>query len=312
MSLRIDTAELIAGALVIGDVGLGVRGDAIPPAGLHGASYLANDADPGDEAKEFRGHIVTPPAVGTFFAWEDGTFTLTGAPDGSYTFSYRLFVDGVDLGTATATVLVGGVTGVVGSAAGVSAVVGTGSVSGVVTTPQPGSITGTAGGSGAVVGIGSVGGTITNPLPAGITGSAECIGSVAGVGAATGVVSSSGDQPTSAPPGFTLLAPEDQTANIGGFDFKDPLEEVTIAFEFKRRTTTPLSPLLTLAQVSGPDDDNTAAMLFGPPAVVGSKVLHRVRRGVHGANYLVRCIASAPNGDVYVMSGVLPVKARSY
>lgn len=111
MSLRIDTTELISGAYVIGDVGLGVLGSDVPSEGEHGASYLYNDLTlPDDADKEIRGLIVTPPSAGTFYAWEDGSFSLTGAPDGEYTFVYRLYVDGADLGTATATITIGGST----------------------------------------------------------------------------------------------------------------------------------------------------------------------------------------------------------
>lgn len=188
MSLRIDITELIAGALVIGDVGLGVRGDAIPPAGLHGASYLANDVDPGDEAREFRGLIVTPPAAGVFYAWEDGAFTLTGAPDGSYTFTYRLFVDGADLGTATATVLVGGVSGVIGSVTGLGLVSGYGAMTGTVSDPVPGSVTGYVAGTGLVVGGGAVSGGVSDPAPSGVTGSITGAGAVLGVGAVVGIL----------------------------------------------------------------------------------------------------------------------------
>lgn len=110
MSLRIDTAELISGAYVVGETGLGVLAENIPSSGLDGASFLYNDLSlPADNGKEIRGLIVTPPASGTFFAWEDGSFTLVGAADGSYTFVYRLYVDGVDQGTATATITVGAV-----------------------------------------------------------------------------------------------------------------------------------------------------------------------------------------------------------
>jgi hypothetical protein len=108
VSLRIDTAELISGAYVIGETGLGVLGSNIPSTGLYGASYLYNDLSlPADANKEIRGLIVTPPSAGAFFAYEDGSFSLIGAPDGAYTFVYRLFVDGVDLGTTTATTTIG-------------------------------------------------------------------------------------------------------------------------------------------------------------------------------------------------------------
>jgi hypothetical protein len=80
----------------------------VPSAGEHGPSYLYNDLSlPADANKEIRGLIVTAPSAGTFFAFEDGSFSLVGAPDGTYTFTYRLFVDGADLGTATATIVIG-------------------------------------------------------------------------------------------------------------------------------------------------------------------------------------------------------------
>lgn len=110
MSVRVDSSSLIAGAVVVGDRGLGVLGSVIrsdTATGDHGPGFLFNDWDAGDDAKEFRGLIVTPPSAGTFFAHEDGSFSLTGAPDGAYSFVYRLFVDGVDLGTSTATITIG-------------------------------------------------------------------------------------------------------------------------------------------------------------------------------------------------------------
>jgi hypothetical protein len=110
VSLRIDTSELIAGAYVVGETGLGVLAENIPSSGLDGASFLYNDLSlPADTGKEIRGLIVTPPSDGTFYAWEDGSFSLVGAADNTYPFTYRLYVDGVDQGTATATITVGAV-----------------------------------------------------------------------------------------------------------------------------------------------------------------------------------------------------------
>lgn len=110
MSVLIDTSELISGAVVIGNTGHGVSGLTIrntTASGVHGAGYIYNDVDDGDADKEFRGLIVTPPSAGSFFAYEDGSFTFTGSGDGSYSFVYQLSVDGVDLGTATSYITVG-------------------------------------------------------------------------------------------------------------------------------------------------------------------------------------------------------------
>jgi hypothetical protein len=98
---------LISGALVCGNRGLGVLGSAVPSTGDNGAGYLYNDLSlPADANKEVRGLIVTPPSAGTFFAYEDSSFEFT-APDGAYTFTYRLYVDGADLGTATVNLNIG-------------------------------------------------------------------------------------------------------------------------------------------------------------------------------------------------------------
>ena len=107
MSLRVDTSSLISGALVCGNRGLGVLGSEVPSTGDNGAGYVYNDLSlPADANKEVRGLIVTPPSAGTFFAYEDSSFEFT-APNGAYSFTYRLFVDGADLGTATVTLSVG-------------------------------------------------------------------------------------------------------------------------------------------------------------------------------------------------------------
>ena len=91
-----------------GNTGLGVLGAVIranTATGDAGPGCLYNDwQSSADDSVEMQGLIVTPPSVGTFFAFEDGSFTLIGAPDGVSTFVYRLIADGVDKGAATATV----------------------------------------------------------------------------------------------------------------------------------------------------------------------------------------------------------------
>jgi hypothetical protein len=56
---------------------------------------------PADANKEYSGFVVTPPGIGTFFAYEDGSFTYTGA---STSFVYKLREDGVDKGNQTVTI----------------------------------------------------------------------------------------------------------------------------------------------------------------------------------------------------------------
>ena len=99
--------SLLVSAHVHGVGGLGVIASSIPSTGTHGPSYLFNDLVlPDDENKEIRGSIEIPPVgVDEFFAWEDGSFSLRASP-GTYSFTYRLFVNGMDFGTAVASILV--------------------------------------------------------------------------------------------------------------------------------------------------------------------------------------------------------------
>lgn len=112
MSLRIDSTDWISGALVLGGTGLGVLAENIPSTGTDGPSYLYNDLSlPSDNGKEICGRITSWPAAGTLYAYEDGSFSFTGAPDGAYSFAYQLYVDGVATGSpATVDLTVGVVT----------------------------------------------------------------------------------------------------------------------------------------------------------------------------------------------------------
>lgn len=99
MSQRFDAA-LISGAHLYGGAGLGVLGSLIPATGDNGAGYTYNDLSlPADNAKEICGRVTSWPSAGTLYAYEDTSFEFSGAPDGSYTFQYQLYVDGVAIGS---------------------------------------------------------------------------------------------------------------------------------------------------------------------------------------------------------------------
>lgn len=101
MSYRFDT-PLISGAYHFGNRGLGVLGSQVPSTGTNGPGYIYNDLSlPADNNKEYSGFVETPPGVGTFFAFEDSSFTYTGP---TTSFVYRLREDGVDKGTQTVTI----------------------------------------------------------------------------------------------------------------------------------------------------------------------------------------------------------------
>ena len=106
--LRIDTTELIPGALVIGDTGLGVLVAGVPSAGQHGPAYAWDSVSlqANFAGKEYRGTIDSAPAALQLAAAENTSFTATG-PDGSHAVAWSLYEDGVYVGSSSFTVRFG-------------------------------------------------------------------------------------------------------------------------------------------------------------------------------------------------------------
>ena len=91
MTVRVDNAPLIPGAVVIGATGRGILGSTILLAPVPGRepSVLASSVTPGTEGSEFRAKIVSYPVGGDLYMWEDGSYTYSGPP-GTVTFDrYR-------------------------------------------------------------------------------------------------------------------------------------------------------------------------------------------------------------------------------
>lgn len=167
MSIRCGSTSLIPGAIVCGVPGLGVLGSTIlatTGSGGSGPGILFNDVQPGDENKEFRAEVLTWPSAGSIDLQEDGSFTYTGtAPD---TLTYRLWVDGVSVGTASVALYGTTVDATVGGQGG-TIKAGAGSVSVDLIAVPPGTVTAQASGSGATVkaGAGGVSVTVLAVLP---------------------------------------------------------------------------------------------------------------------------------------------------
>lgn len=107
---------------------------------------------------------------------------------------------------------------------------------------------------------------------------------------------------------YILLAPDDQIINVGGVASKDPEGKVWLGFQFKRYTTLPSDPDITITRERGAPDSNPTAVLSGTPIIIGTLVLQQVQGGVPFCDYLVRCEVSGTDGSRYVMAGVLPVR----
>ena len=119
MTWRSDSAQLVSGKWVSSAyAGHGITGAAMRAAtatGTSGPGILYPCWDAGDDAKEFRFRLDTPPSSGAFALYEDGSFEYPGAADGNYTASGHLFVDGTDLGAVVASLALG-----VGAAANIT------------------------------------------------------------------------------------------------------------------------------------------------------------------------------------------------
>lgn len=115
----VDTTPLFAGTCAVSLYpGRGIPGAAMRAAtatGTHGPGLLFPWWDAGDDAKEFLPTFDALPTAGVFKPFEDGSYLLTGAPDGSYAVTTRALVDGANIGAATSTITVGNVFAVTGA-----------------------------------------------------------------------------------------------------------------------------------------------------------------------------------------------------
>lgn len=92
------------------------------------------------------------------------------------------------------------------------------------------------------------------------------------------------------------------------FDRKDPSETVVLTFDFTGEAPAVSAPTVTVTHESGDPDAAFASVLDGLPQVSGGKVLQRVKAGVAGADYLLRCMAGDGAGNVLVRAGLLMVR----
>ena len=96
--LRLDTAPLIAGKLVVGNSGLGVLASDVPTEGEDGPGFASTQVTAlGLASESVRAEILEFPATGIFAAYEDTSFSFVG-DEGTHTFTYQLYVDGISTG----------------------------------------------------------------------------------------------------------------------------------------------------------------------------------------------------------------------
>ncbi len=108
MSHVVSSSAPIASAHTVKQyAGFGILGADIPTTGDNGGSPVLNDSI--NPTGEYHWRAETPPSAGVLTIYPDLTFEWdgTGVPDGSYPWVYRLFEDGVSVGTATVSQTVG-------------------------------------------------------------------------------------------------------------------------------------------------------------------------------------------------------------
>lgn len=87
---------------------------------------------------------------------------------------------------------------------------------------------------------------------------------------------------------------------------KDPAESVVVEFVFTELDSAPSMAAVSIAPIGAADPD-AAAMLDGAAQVAGASVFQRVKAGLSGVSYKLRCEATRSD-DVRVIAAVLPVK----
>lgn len=116
MSIRVYApgSDIVSG-IAVGFRGLGIKGSLIPSSGDAGPALAYPFIDPvADADAEFQVQVLTWPSAGVLSVNEDSSFTFTGAPDGSYSFTWRLKRNGVLVRDYETALLVGEVTETVG------------------------------------------------------------------------------------------------------------------------------------------------------------------------------------------------------
>lgn len=183
--------ESSGGRRVLGTPNVGLLASQIiseTATGDNGAGLLYDEAL-ANTNKQLRLNITSTPASGSLFVYENGSFELTGAADGSYAISYQYFVDNVLGGSDTATVTVGAANASASAGTGTS----TGSGTGGAATGQVAGYGATAdGGAGTSIGTGS-GGLATAGNSASAPGG---VGTSIGIGSGGRARGSNGLAPT--------------------------------------------------------------------------------------------------------------------
>lgn len=92
-------------------------------------------------------------------------------------------------------------------------------------------------------------------------------------------------------------------------DPKDPLETITVDFDYSALATPPSNPTITIGVRWGTDDPITL-VADGAPQIDGNVVRQRFTGGADLTDYNLKCLADSSSGDRLSVDCVLAVRAR--
>lgn len=92
---------------------------------------------------------------------------------------------------------------------------------------------------------------------------------------------------------------------------KDPSESIVIEFDFVEELAAIDSAVTAIAIHGSGVDPDVASMLDGALQISGTSVLQRVRAGVPGVDYTLRCVATR-GADVIVRADNMPVRSAPF
>lgn len=253
---------------------LGTPGALVPTDGDNGGSYLANDVTlPADDAVEVYGPIEDWPVGLTLFAPnEDGSFLAAG-PDGVYTFTYRLWADLEDRGTAPTPSMI-----TIGNPSA-------GTLSGGVTLAD-------------VVGSG---GLVSAPS---VLSGAIQLADVLGAGSLSPPFIL-----TFNPRFYRAIR---QRRFETRTDRKAPSERVTVTYDFSYDMFGGKAivgqPSTSIRVKRGADDPGLGEMVFISPSIAGSLVMLGFQNGIHRRDYALTCEVDLSDGQHVAQTYVIPVR----
>jgi hypothetical protein len=321
-----------SGRRICGTSHIGTKGLLIPT-----GSAIRNLDTPADDNKEYRLRLLTWPASGSLFMYEDGTSVFIPTVDGAFTATGQIAENGIDIGSPVMITYQSGVAGTT-----VACNVGTASAAGSAASVQQGVTISCATGNAVASGqTASVSGSVTVSCGVGVanaagspaslmqgasilcsTGGAAAAGAnatITAVGAPTVIVCQVGlasADGLSASVSSGILIPNAHQFYTGRTRQRLYTGGQSMNFSPKRATETEIfavdfAPLLAVGEtiqsavwtstVVDGIDPTPNATISGVATISGTKVSNKIAAGIPGVRYAPICTAQTSLGQMLVL-----------